>query len=144
MSYVVPPTFVDDQILSAAQLNVLGDDIAYLYGLARAANPPFPQVYTASAINGKWLLRHRCRYLYAQIRWVHEPGGNAFPLTITYGGVTVKADSLGGNGTFTNSYQIDLNPHGFTMGQFYEITVQANTNSYFGTYLWLKYLYEAD
>ena len=31
MSYTAPPTFVASDVLTAAQLNVLSDDIAYLY-----------------------------------------------------------------------------------------------------------------
>jgi hypothetical protein len=32
MAYTTPPTFVADDVLEADQLNVLSDDIAYLYG----------------------------------------------------------------------------------------------------------------
>jgi hypothetical protein len=35
MSYTTPPTFVSGDILTAAELNVLGDDIVYLYGVAQ-------------------------------------------------------------------------------------------------------------
>lgn len=34
MSYTTPPTFVADDPLAAADLNILGDDIAYLKGVA--------------------------------------------------------------------------------------------------------------
>lgn len=144
MPFVTPPTFSDDQILSASQLNTLSADIAYLWGIARGPNIPWPRIGGASGATGVWLIRHRCRYLNAQIEWDKgtDPGGD-FGLTITYGGETILTDTLGA-GYNTNNYQIDLNPFGFTVGEFYEIAVTSYTNSYFGTYIYLNHLFEAD
>lgn len=35
MSYTAPPTFVASDVLAAADLNILGDDIAYLYSVSQ-------------------------------------------------------------------------------------------------------------
>lgn len=144
MPFTTPPTFMSGQILNASQLNILSEDIAYLWGIARGPNIPWPRVGGPSGVVGTWLIRHRCRYLYAQIEWGKgtDPGGD-FGLTITYNGVTIQADTLGAGYNMEN-YQIDLNPQGLTVGNFYEIAITAYTNSYFGTYIYLNHLYEAD
>lgn len=45
MAYATPPTFVAGDILEAAQLNVLGEDIEFLYGVAQGVTWSGVQVY---------------------------------------------------------------------------------------------------
>lgn len=143
MSYTTPPTFADDAVLSAAQLNILSDDIAYLYGLASAVNPPFQRAGGASGAGGTWLIRHRADYLYAGIEWVKggDPGAD-FPFMIRYNGNTLVDTFLTGDSSA--AYQLDLTGLGLTEGDFYEIEVESYTGSYFGTYIYLNYLFEAN
>jgi hypothetical protein len=44
MPYTTPPTFVDGQIVSAAQLNILSDDIEFLNGVMAGPNIPFQSI----------------------------------------------------------------------------------------------------
>jgi hypothetical protein len=140
--FTTPPTFTSGQILNASQLNILSQDIAYLWGIARGPNIPWPRVGGASVV-GTWLIRHRCRYLKAQVAWDKgtDPGA-AFTLTIQYNNVTVQTDTFTGAGV--RNYSIDLNPQNLTVGNFYQISINAFTNSFMGTYIYLNHLYEAD
>lgn len=74
MAYTPPPTFTDGQTASAAQLNVLRDDIQYLYGIAQAPNPAMMVVRA----DGEWYqdnayyaMRHKHAYVRFRIqgRW---------------------------------------------------------------------------
>ena len=74
MAYTPPPTFTDGQTASAAQLNVLRDDIQYLYGIAQAPNPAMIVIYEAGAwFTGPeyFAIRHKHAYLRFRIeaRW---------------------------------------------------------------------------
>ena len=68
MPYTSPPTFADGNILTAAQLNTLSDDIEYLYGLGDVLNVPFSAKLYAGGVNYqdqiKWKIRKRYRYLH--------------------------------------------------------------------------------
>jgi hypothetical protein len=74
MAYTPPPTFTDGQTASAAQLNVLRDDIQYLYAIAQSPNVAMKLIRTA----GEWffgpdyfVVRHKHEYLRYRIfsRW---------------------------------------------------------------------------
>ena len=74
MAYTPPPTFTDGQTASAAALNVLRDDIQWLYGIAQAPNPAMMIVRQ----EGAWFtgpayfaIRHKHAYLRYRIqaRW---------------------------------------------------------------------------
>ena len=67
MAYTVRPTFADTNILTAAQLNILSDDVEYLYGLVSGVNIPFNSIKTTINLrsnNNQWLLRHAYKYLH--------------------------------------------------------------------------------
>lgn len=69
MAYTTPPTFADGNILTAAQLNILSDDIEHLYGLLSGVNVPFSsQTLTGSGDTRKWIFRHQARYLHYKFR----------------------------------------------------------------------------
>lgn len=144
MPFTTPPMFTSGQILNASHLNILSEDIAYLWGIARGPNIPWPRVGGPSGVVGTWLIRHRCRYLNVRFEWDKgtDPGAD-FSLSVVYNGVTIQTGTLGAGGGIRN-YQIDLNPQGLTVGNFYEIAITAYTNSYAGTFVYLNHLYEAD
>jgi hypothetical protein len=57
MAYTAPPTFVSGDPLTAAEMNVLGDDIAYLYGVNQGLTFSGTMVSRAAATsipNGSW------------------------------------------------------------------------------------------
>lgn len=73
MAWSAPPTFADAAILTAAQLNILSDDVEYLYGLVSGVNTPFNSITTTSNLrsnNNQWLLRHAYQYLHFKARTV--------------------------------------------------------------------------
>ena len=49
MAWTTPPTFVDGAVASAANLNILSNDLEHLEGVAPGPNAPFQSlVFTAS------------------------------------------------------------------------------------------------
>lgn len=69
MAYTTPPTFADNAILTAAQLNILSDNIEFLYSLISGVNIPFSsQTLTGSGNTRKWVFRHAARYLHYKFR----------------------------------------------------------------------------
>jgi hypothetical protein len=146
MPYTTPPTFADDDVLSAAQLNILSDNIEYLYGLSASANIPFPSTGGASGVNATFFIRHRSRYLYVRNRRDHgaDPGAG-FQLTIDYGGVEIYDEDTGTSGVeVIEVLQIDLDPLSLVVGTWYAIDITFPTNSFSGTYAFIDYIYEAD
>lgn len=82
MAYTPPPTFTDGQVASAAALNVLRDDIQWLYGIAQAPNPAMMIVRQ----EGSWFtgpqyfaMRHKHAYLRFRIKarwWASDSADN--------------------------------------------------------------------
>ena len=71
MAWSAPPTFADTNILTAAQLNILSDDVEYLYGLVSGVNVPFNSLTTTVNLddtNNQWLMRHVYKYLHYKLR----------------------------------------------------------------------------
>lgn len=68
MAWTSPPTFADGNILTANQLNILSDDIEYLYGLGDVLNVPFcSKRYEGSSPFqnvARWRIRKKYRYLH--------------------------------------------------------------------------------
>jgi hypothetical protein len=134
MPYVTPPTFVDDAVLSAAQLNILSADVEYLYGLVQGSNIPF----AANSKNGdltsdvKWIIRHRHQYLHVKV--TETGAGGAESTTAEGNGVKVYYDDdlVGGpsdlveGGTVLFSIDLDASAAApLTEGNWYEIYVAA-------------------
>lgn len=109
MAYTTPPTFTSTT-LSASQLNILSDDIEYLYGMITGVNLPVASLrivndnYTST--NNQWLVRHAHRYLHYKVRLV---GGTNDSLSIYYDGVRVWQDPNTRNAAYTYSGYADLN-----------------------------------
>lgn len=71
MAWSSPPTFADTNILTASQLNILSDDVEYLYGLVSGVNTPFNSLESGvqlTAANNQWLIRHAYEYLHYKVR----------------------------------------------------------------------------
>lgn len=93
MAWSTPPTFSDGAILSASQLNILSDNVEYLYSLLNRPNMPFVKG-TLSAGGGAttavyWGVWHVHRYLKYKIA---VSGGNTDSMRMTY-----YANGAGGN-----------------------------------------------
>lgn len=69
MPYISPPPFTPGAILTAAQLNILSDDIEYINSVTDYINVPF-STYTYGLLgiqnmeDASWVIRHRHRYLH--------------------------------------------------------------------------------
>ena len=91
--YTTPPVFVD-AVLSAAQLNVLSDDIEYFYGLSSTVNIPFvhdPAFQGGNNTTSYWQIRHRARYLNIYISYFVDPTWNDhLSWTVLYGPFTLS------------------------------------------------------
>ncbi len=141
------PDVVDGDLLSAYWLNTLSDNIEYLHGLATGYAIPFPRSGGASGIVAKsWWQRHRLQYLNVQVTWDKgtDPGAD-FTLTVKWGGsggTTVISQSLGGTLPTTAIFGVDINAAA-ALGGWYEVWIDAPTNSYAGTYLYIDQIYEA-
>ncbi|MFZ1753627.1 MAG: hypothetical protein WBO46_18995 [Caldilineaceae bacterium] len=126
MAWQAPPTFTDTT-LSAAQLNILSDDVEYLYGLSSAVNMPFlrdPAFQGGNNTTSYWQIRHRAQYLNAYIGYTVDAGWiDHLAWTVTYGGTTLSStDPIAY--TSPGYVAFDLDALGsFTLGNWYEITI---------------------
>jgi hypothetical protein len=152
MAYTTPPVFADDEVLSASALNVLSENIAYLYGLARMVNIPF--AYVTLGLNyqeSTYIVRHRARYLYVTLNWSNDPTWvDHLNTIVTYNAVEIYNDDL--TGTSSATLELDLDPLTLTVGDFYEIIVKTQARDDMGdyqpftgsTFLQLRAMYEVD
>lgn len=123
MAYTTPPTFADDTILTAANLNILSDDVEHLYGLISGVNIPFSsQTITASGESRRWIFRRQARYLHYKIRNITN---DTDELHINVNGNDEYDDVTNRSGAYTWEGYIDLT--GITavpaVGAFYEVYV---------------------
>lgn len=152
MPYTTPPVFADDEVLSAAELNVLGDNIAYLYGLARMVNIPFAYTFIGLNYNDEtYVVRHRARYLYVTLSWgVDDSWVDHLNTKVSYGGTEIYNQDL--TGTSVATLELDLDPLSLTVGSFYEVIVETQAQDEFdawagvtgATYMQLRAMYEVD
>lgn len=131
MSYTAPPTFVDDQILSAAQLNILARDIEYFNGLAGGVNMPFAEVALPLNATKHYRIRHRGQYLHLNGAYHIDLNWNdTMRLVLTYGGVTIydvtyDRTVTGDTGTLALSLDLVALVAGITDGTWYEIVARV-------------------
>lgn len=117
MPYTTPPTFVNGQVISAAQLNILGDDIEFLNGVMAGPNIPFQSItWDTNSGEHTWYVRHRHRYLHYSFQIANDPADD---VKIYVNNSLVFHDGSPGEG-FQTSY-VDLNPLGLTVGVWYPI-----------------------
>lgn len=126
MSYISLASKSDGDILTAAYLNQMANNAAYLQGLAGAVVIPFSAVQSAtgSGISDIYVIRHTHRYLHY---WISQTASTSDSIEIRYNGTAVYSD--GGDRVAPYEWQsyIDLENLGVitptpTKGSFYEIT----------------------
>lgn len=173
MAYTPPPTFTDGQTASAAQLNVLRDDIQYLYGIAQAPNPAMQVIRSY----GEWftgpeyfVIRHKHAYVRYRIaaRWwttdnADHPNVRAEVYVSNLLGVSINwflntpaptSTTAHGDGTTTKIWDLyieleDVVGFAAAVGQVYEVKligVQESDGELVPTSGWYEctYLYESD
>lgn len=173
MAYTPPPTFTDGQTASAAQLNVLRDDIQYLYGIAQAPNPAMvvlradEEWYTGP---NYFVIRHKHAYVRYRIeaRWwttdnAHHPNVRAEIYVSNLEGVVISwfpntpaptSTTAHGDGTTTKVWDSyfeleDVSGFAAAVGQVYEVKVigvqESDGEHVPGTgYFECTYVYESD
>ena len=119
MAWTTPPTFVTSNAASAAQLNILSDDLEFLQGVAAGPNAPFQSVVFTNSGTATYHLRYRYRYLHYSYTVSVDPGDD---IKIKVNGTTKVSDGAPGEATVT-SY-VDLTSMGLTPGTWYPVTVE--------------------
>lgn len=126
MAYVPLASKSDGDVLTAAYLNQLADNAAFLAGIAAAVNIPFVGETTVAGGNFtyKYRLRHTHRYLHYYIAQITSTSDN---IDIYYDGGSIFND--GGDRTATYAWQsyvdLDSTPGGLVVGDFYEMYVDV-------------------
>lgn len=68
MAYQTPPTFSTGNVLSAANLNILSDNLEFFWSLMSGVNIPFSgQTMTLNGNSRVWTFRRVARYLHYKI-----------------------------------------------------------------------------
>lgn len=124
MAWVSVPTFNDGDLLTAAKLNILSNDLEFLHGYVTGDNNAFVSVELLTDTSAYFLLRHKQRYLktiylcQADYEIFYDDGG---------GGWTSVWHDGAPDGTINDSRIIDLNSYGFTVGRIYTIKVTMDS-----------------
>jgi hypothetical protein len=127
MAYTTPPTFADANVLTAAQLNILSDDIEFLYSLITGINIPFTGDQFSSGVSRIYTFTRQGRYMHYKGRLT---SGDSDEVIIRIDGSTEYNDATNRASPYTWSGYIDLtattsNP---AVGDSYEVTFQFSPN----------------
>ena len=119
MSWTTPPTFVTSSPASAAQLNILSDDLEHLQGVAAGPNAPFQSVVFTNSGTATYHLRYRYPYLHYSYTVSVDPGDD---VNIKVNGTSKVHDGAPGEATVTG--YVDLTSMSLTPGSWYPVTVE--------------------
>lgn len=142
MSYQIPPTFADGNVLSAAQMQILSDDIEFLYSLVSGVNTPFVgQVMTGSGTSRAYTFRRQGRYLHYKFRMVV---GTSDELDLRIDGTAEYTDATNRAAPYTWSGYADLQATTSApdIGEFYTAEVEFDFAS--GNDFRIDYMIESD
>jgi hypothetical protein len=89
MAWTTPPTFTDGTILTAANLNILTDDLAYLEGRANAPLLPYVAYTFTVTRTLTYMIRHKYRYLHYSYANAGTVSGDNHAISITYNNATI-------------------------------------------------------
>lgn len=128
MPYTTPPTFTTGNVLSAANLNNLSDNIEFLYGVTRQTNPATQMVEIiagdgATATAAKWAIRHKTDTLKFHMTMTN---GTIDAMRIKYGSTTVYTDSNDRSNPYVYTGTTDISGLGLTVGTWYVVTVEID------------------
>lgn len=121
MAYQTNPTFSDGNVLSASQLNILGDNIAFLHSIVSGVNQPFTgQTMTGSGDSRSYTFRRQGRYLHFQCTNVTNDIDEFY---IRIEGTREFSDASNHSGPYVYSDVIDLTTTTAApaVGDFYEV-----------------------
>lgn len=155
-----PPTFVEDGTpLSAASLNILSDNAAWLYNQVRRVVPAMPVYRVPWTLDAQYLeqvqaqyrIRHVGRYLRVRIHGtttVPVRNGDGPRWSLSYDGVVILTDQWPDNvpTPITRDYTVDLQAvlPGLVIGTRYQIAVShEEVGNHPGSFE-LTYAYETE
>lgn len=142
MAYQVNPTFTDSNVLSAAQLNILADNIAFLYSLVSGVNQPFTgETMTGSGNSRTWSFRRQGRYLHYNMSIVN---GTSDELDLRIDGNIEYTDATNRSAPFSWTGYVDLQATTSApdIGTWYEVFAEFDFAS--GNDFRVNYLIESD
>lgn len=119
MAFQTPPTFVDGNVLSASQLNILAANQNELSELAAGVNLGFPNTGIPTNESRYFYVIHTLDNLYLS----YSLATNDSSLRVYYG-TTLVYTSTGNSGAYT--VNVDLSGFGLTKGQGYEVRLRAS------------------
>lgn len=128
MAWSSPPTFVDANVLSATQLNILSDNLAFLWGVLQAPQSTFPSHFfnqNLTVNNNGWAFRYRHRYFHYRVRITD---GTIDELYIYINGVQYTISTTTESIGHVYSGYADVNAQGLTAGSvytFYFVTING-------------------
>ena len=98
MAWSPPPTFVAGNTASAAQLNILSDDVEFLDGVADAPNAPFQSLVVTADVDTTYHIRYEGDD-YFHYKYVIS-GSNGDAVDITLNGTNIHSDGVASTGTY--------------------------------------------
>ena len=124
MAWTTPPTFVTSNPNSAAQLNILSDDLEFLQGIADAPNAPFQSLVVTADVDTTYHIRYEGD-VYFHYKYIIS-GSNGDAVDITLNGSNIYSDGVSSTGTYAG--YVDITSLGLTAGTWYPIVFEWNGN----------------
>lgn len=126
MAWTTPPTFADNTVLSATQLNALSACIEYLWEMAQQTNVarqiPMISVGDGDETETSLTIIHKFKTLEYRIAMTQ---GTFDDFAIQYDSTTVFTDTNDRTNPYVYSGTVDLTSFGLTVGQVYRIRISA-------------------
>lgn len=139
MPFVTPPTFVDGQIMSAADLNKLSDNQEFLYGHVSGINPGFNAIRTVNSLtsaNNAFVFRYNSFVPFFHYRvQLHTGALEALRVYIDGTGYDIATGASIGPGLWDDC--IDLSGAGFNENQIITTYIKADEDGSMDFSLWL-------
>ena len=136
MAYTTPPTFSTGNILTAAQLNILSDDINYLNAVGAAPSVGFLEDTTTST-STHHTVHYLCRYTNPYLHVITNAQDSGILKVTVNGTVLINIGSMS-NGYY--DHIADATSAGMTLGSFYDITTELTTNSGTNRIVWVGFV----
>lgn len=144
MPYQTNPTFSSGNVLTAAQLNILSENIEFLRALTSGVNIPFTgEKMSGSGESRRWTFKHQGRYLHYKMRMVN---GTSDELDIRIGtSESIEyTDATNRSAPYAWTGYIDLaaTVEDPAIGAFYQVFVEFDFDS--GNDFRIDYFIESD
>jgi hypothetical protein len=143
MPYQVPPVFSSGNVLTAAQLNIISENLEFFWSLVSGVNIPFSgQTLTASGDSRVWTFRNVARYLHYKVL-LDVGTSDEFELYVNGNREVYDASNHNADYTFEGYVDLTAITSPPSVGQFYDVYV-TETFSGSPNELQIIYLIESD